>query len=230
MRKLSFEENLRHRLRDMKRIGHRKTSSSGEGLLYLSIGAAVGIAAGIVLAQKYGGLSAITSRMSERLSRHKLDETEDASQDAEQRAARRERAHLEGYDAHDYAQDVDTLEDQDHDEALTATEALEERVLEAYRNDPILSERAIDIGALDIGIVELTGWVHSAAESKHAVTIARGTPGVETVLNRLAVRDEDEWFGQRAARYSETEPTRAPGQWTQPSAPREAPSAAPRAD
>jgi len=67
-------------------------------------------------------------------------------------------------------------------------EALEERVLEAFRNDPTLSERAIDIGAIGDGIIELTGWVHEADEATHAVTITRGVPGVETVVNRLDVR------------------------------------------
>ena len=61
-------------------------------------------------------------------------------------------------------------------------------VLEAFRNDPVLSERAIDIGAIGDGIIELTGWVHEADEATHAVTITRGVPGVETVVNRLDVR------------------------------------------
>jgi len=67
-------------------------------------------------------------------------------------------------------------------------EALEERVLEAFRNDPTLSERAIDIGAIGDGIIELTGWVREPDEATHAVTITRGVPGVETVVNRLDVR------------------------------------------
>ena len=67
-------------------------------------------------------------------------------------------------------------------------EALEERVLEAFRNDPTLSERAIDIGAIGDGIIELTGWMHEPDEATHAVTITHGVPGVETVVNRLDVR------------------------------------------
>jgi hypothetical protein len=34
----------------------------------------------------------------------------------------------------------------------------------------------------------LTGWVHEPDEATHAVTITRGVPGVETVVNRLDVR------------------------------------------
>jgi hypothetical protein len=68
---------------------------------------------------------------------------------------------------------------------------LEERVLEAFRNDPILSERAVDIGAVGEAIIELTGWVHSEDEAHHAVTLTRGVPGVDTVVNRLEVREEE---------------------------------------
>jgi hypothetical protein len=39
--------------------------------------------------------------------------------------------------------------------------------------------------------VELTGWVGSKGEAEHAVTVARGTPGVQTVVNRLVVRADD---------------------------------------
>ena len=46
----------------------------------------------------------------------------------------------------------------------------------------------MDIGAIGDGIIELTGWVHEPDEATHAVTITRGVPGVETVVNRLDVR------------------------------------------
>jgi len=210
----------------MKRFGHRDRSMSTDGLIYLGIGAVVGVAAGMFLAQKYGGFRAIASRIPTKKPRtHAANGTDQHTQ-----RHRMEREHLEGYDAHDYTYDHEPWEHLDAtDEALSATEELEERVLEAYRNDPILSERAIDIGALDVGIIELTGWVHSPSESKHAVTLARGTPGVETVLNRLAVREEEEWFGQHAARYKSGDASLSQGQWETPSAPREAPPA-PRAD
>ena len=62
---------------------------------------------------------------------------------------------------------------------------LEERVLEAFRNDPVLSTRAVDIGSLRTGVIELAGVVDTAQEAQHAVTIARGVPGVQTVVNRI---------------------------------------------
>lgn len=69
-------------------------------------------------------------------------------------------------------------------------EELEERVLETFRNDPILVDRPIDIGAIGTGIIELTGWVDAFAEIKHATTLTRGTIGVHTVVNRLLVKSE----------------------------------------
>jgi hypothetical protein len=65
---------------------------------------------------------------------------------------------------------------------------LEARVLETFRNDPILVDRPIDIGAIGTGIIELTGWVDAPTEIRHATTLTRGTIGVHTVVNRLIVR------------------------------------------
>jgi hypothetical protein len=192
MRKLSFEENLRHRLRDLPRFRYRdERPSSGEGLLFLAIGAAAGIAAGVIVAQKMGGFSALATKLKERL----------GSQDEDEFVA-------DDYDG--YEEDEEDLDDE---EELSPLEELEERVLEAYHNDPILSERAIDIGAIDEGIIELTGWVYAASEAEHAVTVARGTPGVDTVLNRLAVRAEEDQLGDSAERYSEGEDRFTEAHW-----------------
>lgn len=138
----------------MSPLRYRDDDSQTSGLLFLAAGAVLGLAAGLVVADRFGGFSALTSRLRERVGRHRDEETDE--EEAE-------------------------LEDEDED-------ALEERVLEAFRNDPILAERAVDIGAIGDGIIELTGWVHEADEATHAVTITRGVPGVETVVNRLDVR------------------------------------------
>ncbi|HEY0930059.1 MAG TPA: BON domain-containing protein [Gemmatimonas sp.] len=71
-------------------------------------------------------------------------------------------------------------------ETAPSLDELEERVLEAFQNDPMLAHRSIDIGAVAPGEVELTGWVAAPAEIDYALTIARGVPGVERVLNSLA--------------------------------------------
>jgi len=138
----------------MSPLRYRDDDSQTSGLLFLAAGAVLGLAAGLVVADRFGGFSALTSKIRERVGRHRDD---------------------------------DDLED-DESEVEEDDEALEERVLEAFRNDPILAERAVDIGAIGDGIIELTGWVHEPDEATHAVTITRGVPGVETVVNRLDVR------------------------------------------
>ena len=80
-------------------------------------------------------------------------------------------------------------------------EALESRVLEVFRNDPVLAARAIDIGAVGAGTIELTGWVESTAEIAHALTLARGVPDVSTVVDHLAVRRPGAPQRHRMAQY-----------------------------
>ena len=137
----------------MSPLRYRDDDDTSSGLLYLAAGAVLGLAAGLVVADRFGGFSSLTARVRERVGR--LRESDDDEYDRE-------------------------IDEED--------EALEERVLEAFRNDPTLSERAIDIGAIGDGIIELTGWVREPDEATHAVTITRGVPGVETVVNRLDVR------------------------------------------
>src|SRR5665213_878766 len=193
MRKLSFEENLRHRLRDLPRFRDRdERPEMSTGLVLLAVGAVAGIAAGVVIAQKYGGFSALATKLREQLSGE--DEEEEFVADE--------------YDYYD-----DDSEELDDEDSLSPLEELEELVLEAYHNDPILSERAIDIGAIDEGIIELTGWVYAASEAELAVTIARGTPGVQTVLNRLTVRAEEDQLADSAERYEAGEDRLTEAHW-----------------
>ena len=163
------------------RYRHRREPTGG--LAFLAAGAIAGLAAGMLLAQRFGGLSGISSLVRDRFSDG--DETETQSR----------------YDA-DAPYDYDETEDDDFTEGEDVDEVLEERVLEAFRNDPILSERAVDIGAIGDGIIELTGYVHSADESTHAITVTRGVPGVDTVVNRLTVREEEEEMEDSARRYA----------------------------
>jgi len=64
---------------------------------------------------------------------------------------------------------------------------LEERVVDAFLEDPVLSHRPIEIAALADGIVELTGTVRTEHEADRAVHAAQRVPGVTTVLNRLDI-------------------------------------------
>ena len=203
-RKLSLENNLRHRFTYMSPFRYRDDESNVASALYVALGALAGFAAGVVVAQQYGGLSGITSRIRDRMGKVRNGTEEDD-----------EETQL-GAHAHDHSYDDDEDEgydDEADDGPLDATEELEERVLEAFRNDPILSERAIDIGAIDDGIVELTGWVNADDEAQQAVVVARGVPGVETVVNRLAVRAEEDLYDELADRYEDGDPSLTEGQW-----------------
>ncbi|HLE56492.1 MAG TPA: BON domain-containing protein, partial [Rhodothermia bacterium] len=173
----------------MSPFRYHDEESTATGALYIALGALAGFAAGVVVAQHYGGVSGLSDRIREKLGRAQAGDTIDE-------------------DTGDY----ETLDD-DHERPLEPTEELEERVLEAFRNDPILSERAIDIGALDDGIVELTGWVNAADEAEQAVVITRGVPGVDTVVNRLAVRTEEDLMDDLAEDYDEAGPGTGGGQW-----------------
>lgn len=66
---------------------------------------------------------------------------------------------------------------------------LEDRVLKAFLDDSILSERGVDIGAISHGIIELSGSVGTEDEAERAVALANRIPGVRTVVNRLEVED-----------------------------------------
>jgi len=68
--------------------------------------------------------------------------------------------------------------------------ALEDRVLEAFFGDSVLSERGVDVGAISPGIVELSGSVWTEEEADRAVRVANGVEGVRTVVNRMEIEDE----------------------------------------
>lgn len=174
----------------------QEESGSG-GALFLVLGALAGFAAGVYVAEHYGGFRGLTDKIRERLGRETdeedllvgLDDTDDDDEFA-----------ASGYD-------------DDDEDSMSATDELEERVLEAFRNDPILSERAIDIGAIDDGIVELTGWVNAEDETHHALTVTRGVPGVETVVSRLSVRADEELYDDLAERYQSGDPSLTEAHW-----------------
>ncbi|HEU4884369.1 MAG TPA: BON domain-containing protein, partial [Longimicrobium sp.] len=69
---------------------------------------------------------------------------------------------------------------------------LEDAVLDAFLDDDRLRECGIDVGAISRGIVELSGSVWTRDEARHAIAVARGVDGVETVVNRMEIEDERE--------------------------------------
>jgi hypothetical protein len=205
--KLSFAETLRYRS-PMSPIRYRdeppyiyaedEEESSSRTALFIAIGAAAGFAAGVLMAERFGGFKGLTDRLKDSFGGGTGEEEEEFD--------------YEGLDDDEFDPDFD--EDIDTPKAsLNGVEELEERVLEAFRNDPILSERAVDIGALEDGIIELTGSVNSEEESRQANVIARGVPGVETVVNRLAIGADEQLFDDAAHRYEDGDPAFTERHW-----------------
>jgi BON domain len=179
----------------MSPFRYRDDESSSTGtVLGILAGAVAGFAVGMYVAHRVGGIDGLTAKFRRRGVRH-ADET--------LRGAHA--AHEEEEEFEDIEEDEFEIEDYD--------ETLEERVLEAFRNDPILAERAVDIGSIGEGVIELAGWVEDDDESKHAVTIARGVPGVDTVVNRIAIGDEERRFEEAAQRVSDGDPSLTETRW-----------------
>src|SRR6266513_5831023 len=205
--KLSFADTLRHRHHSMSPFRYRneppyiyaeeEEEPSSRTAVLIALGAAAGFAAGVLMAERFGGFKGLTDR---------IKDTFGGGTDGE------ENFDYEGLEEDefdpDFDQEVDTPKG-----SLNGSEELEERVLEAFRNDPTLSERAIDIGAVEDGIIELTGWVNSDEESHQAVVVARGVPGVETVVNRLAVNSDEDLFDDAAHHYEDGDATLTERHW-----------------
>jgi hypothetical protein len=205
--KVSFAETLRYRS-PMSPIRYRDEppyiyaeddeESSSRTALFIAIGAAAGFAAGVLMAERFGGFKGLGDRLKDSFGGGTGEEEEEFD--------------YEGLDDDEFDPDFD--EDIETPKAsLNGVEELEERVLEAFRNDPILSERAVDIGALEDGIIELTGSVNSEEESRQANVIARGVPGVETVVNRLVIGTDEQLFDEAAHRYEDGDPAFTERHW-----------------
>src|SRR5881227_235907 len=108
----------------MSRFSFREEESDSNSALYIAIGALAGFAAGVLVAEQFGGFRAITGRIRERFGGEDQD--------------------LDDYDrdSDDLDNDLDEDDVDDYSAAYVApikgSDELEERVLEAYRNDPIL--------------------------------------------------------------------------------------------
>ncbi len=189
----------------MSPFTYRDEESSASSALYVALGALAGFAAGVVVAQQYGGISGITAKLRDRFGKVGQDSEDDQELQLDAHA------HDHEYEGDDEDEEFD--DDSTDDGPYDATEELEERVLEAFRNDPVLSERAIDIGAIDEGVVELTGWVNADDESQQAVVVARGVIGVDTIVNRLAVKADEDLLDELSDRYEDGDPSLTEGQW-----------------
>lgn len=181
----------RHRHRGSFRFRDEDRGPSTGTVVAMVAGALAGLAVGVLVMQRTGGLGGMKAR----LARGRRTRAEGAPRESAYEA-----------DEFDYAA-ADEFEDEGADTEL------EERVLEAFRNDPILAERAVDIGSIGEGVIELAGWVEEESESRHAATVARGVPGVDTVVNRIVVGDEERRFAEAARRVEEGDPALTETRW-----------------
>lgn len=156
------------------------------------LGAIAGFAVGMYVAQRVGGFSGLAAKVRRR------------------KTAGADTAEASPSVADDFA-DFDEFDDDEIEE--NEENGLEDHVLEAFRNDPILSERAIDIGGVGETGIELAGWVNTEEEALHAVTIARGTPGVETVINLIAIGEEEERIADHARLFAEGDDAHTEAHW-----------------
>ncbi|MDQ2766250.1 MAG: BON domain-containing protein [Gemmatimonadota bacterium] len=169
----------------MKRIRlHDDAPSVGSMAAGVTLGALAGFVAGVVVAQRVGGLSGLSARIRERF-------------DALVHHGQQELESLAGDDHDEGDESDDEYEDDYENDAVRNLEAdgdsaLEERVLRAFRRDATLSERAIDIGAIGEGIIELSGWVETHEESEHAMSVTRTVPGIVTVVSRLFIGADEQ--------------------------------------
>jgi hypothetical protein len=170
-------------------------SSLGGTITSALLGAVAGFAVGMLVAQRVGGFSGLV----ESVRRRGLIDG-----DAEEAAG--------PVVADDFSEYDEEYDDELEDEGVP-NEGLEERVLEAFRNDPILAEWAIDIGGIGDETIELAGWVNSEDEAEHAVVLARGVPGVGTVVNRIAVGDVEERIRDHARRVEEGDDALTEAHW-----------------
>ena len=174
-------------------IYHDDDSSSAGTVTTVLLGAVAGFAVGMLVAQRVGGFSGLAAKV-------------------RRGAADAGSALTSPAVADDFAEYDEDFEDELADSDEEGTE-LEERVLEAFSNDPMLSERAVDIGGIGEDIIELAGWVNSEEEAEYAVTLARGVPGVGTVLNRMAVGAEEERVAEHARAFADGDDAHTEAHW-----------------
>jgi len=216
-----------------------ETSSVGAGVAFLAVGLVAGLALGTYLADRLGGVGGISARVRSRggnaggrRGRRGPSEgpTQPAAEPEDQVSPFDHEYHEhEEWSAVDLAHDgalstsVDdssdvgdedaAMVDEDTEGFTSADPELEDRVLTAFTADPLLSERAIDIGAIGPRTIELTGMVYTDEEYEHATVVTRGVPGVETVVNRLSIREDDATTQRSAQRYTDGDPRYTGARW-----------------
>jgi len=193
----------------MRRDRYEPEESSPRGLLIFAAGALAGAAAGAYFARRYRTRDEFFADVRDKVA--SLREYWDAAEEFEANG-RHERDLVDAYESEDDFEDADEEhgdmsgthaiaamghEPEREDELASSPpsnrdrspeRALEASVLAAFRDDPVLSQRAVEISGVDGSVVELTGWVRSLDEAARAASVARQVPGVSMVLNRVGIR------------------------------------------
>ena len=147
--KLSFADTLRHR-HSMSPFRYRdeppyiyseeEEESSSRSALYIAIGAAAGFAAGVLMAERFGGFKGLTDRIKDTFGAGGAGEDE-------------EDFDYEGLDEDEFDPDFD-------DEGLEPSKAslneskTSRKEFSRHSGMIPLSERAVDIGAVEDGIID----------------------------------------------------------------------------
>ena len=199
----------------MRRTRYPSRDSDRNGFLFFAVGTLSGVAAGVYLARRYRNGGELVDAVRAKIGAFREfwnaeDEVEDEVEDEfddELEAGDRERLLVDAYEDDVLDDDEPAALPAGADEGLpddplvtgefletaapmerSAERDLEARVLAVFVEDDLLRDRAVDIAAVGTGIIELAGWVHSAEESARATALARQTPGVSMVLNRVSIR------------------------------------------
>jgi hypothetical protein len=91
-----------------------------------------------------------------------------------------------------------------HTPVRTTLAASARSVEAALQAEPRLSGFSIEAMAVSRGTVELRGWVKDRGSRTLAARIARAVPGIDSVINSILVRGEDDSFpgGERVTDQS----------------------------
>src|SRR6185437_7261238 len=162
----------------MSPIRYREEDPSLGGIILgLTVGTLAGFAMGVIVAQEAGGIPGVMKVLRRSLAAieeemHGADLLEDGDDD------------LDDLELDEELEDEEFVSDADLSPGEEASvrsadggTSLEEHVLDALEEDPVLSERPIDIGAIRDGVIELSGFVSTPEEADLAARVVKGVAG-----------------------------------------------------
>ena len=167
----------------MVRSPIRRRPTPPASVVLLALGAVTGVALGVLVAARVGGLPGLLGRP--------------RRPQVPRNPARRDEEGL----SEEGLSGAFPNRERPRRPVVPSHEEIEARVLEVFCHDPVLVTSTIDIGAVGLGTIELTGWVDSTSEIAHALTLARGVPGVHAVVDQLAIRGPGASNSHRLTQY-----------------------------